>query len=326
MPDYGYLLPTRGIVLSSEDDETLAAKARSDVVGLAERAEAMGFGSVWVGDSVLAKPRLEPLSTLASVATATDAVALGTAVYLPPLRDPIHVAHLTATLDQLSGGRFRFGVGVGIGPDVEAEYANLGVPFEERGPRLSELLSVVTELWSGEVVDFDGRFYRLEDASIGFGPVGKPPVYIPTAAFDPTEGFPGPIRDRLVEHGDGWLPITVSPEAYETAISAVHGFLEEAGRDPATLDPAIYVDVVIDEDEDVAVEQAREFYDRYYPAWGTLSDEQVRSHGAFGPPARVAARLEEYAEAGVETMLVRFTNPRQREQLRRFDDAVGVDS
>ena len=324
MPDYGYLLPTRGIVLSSEDEEALSARAQSDIVGLAERAETMGFGSVWVGDSVLAKPRLEPLSTLAAVATATDAVDLGTAVYLPPLRDPVHVAHLTATLDQLSGGRFRFGVGVGIGPDVEAEYANLGIAFEERGPRLSELLEVVTALWSGESVDFDGRFYELEDASIGFGPVGKPPVYVPTAAFDPTEGFPGPIRDRLVEHGDGWLPISVSPEAYETSLSAIRGFLEEAGRDPATFDPAIYLDVVIDEDEDAAVERARAFYDRYYPAWGTLSDEQVRAKGAFGPPAAVAERVEEYAEAGVETMAVRFTAPDQRTQLRRFDEAVGV--
>ncbi len=326
MPDYGYLLPTRGIVLSSADEETLAAKARSDIVGLAERAETMGFGSVWVGDSVLAKPRLEPLSTLSAVATATDAIGLGTAVYLPPLRDPVHVAHLTATLDQLSGGRFRFGIGVGIGPDVEAEYANLGVPFEERGPRLSELLEVVTVLWSGESVDFDGRFCELEDASIGFGPVGKPPIYIPTAAFDPTEGFPGPIRDRLVEHGDGWLPINVSPAGYETSLSAIRGFLEEAGRDPAALDPAIYLDVVIDEDEDAAIEQARDFYDRYYPAWGRLSDEEVLAKGVFGPPAEVAARLKEYAEAGVETMAVRFTTPQQREQLRRFDEAVAVDS
>ena len=325
MPDYGYLLPTRGIVLSSDDGETLAAKARSDIVGLAERAEATGFGSVWAGDSVLAKPRLEPLSTLAAVATATRGVDLGTAVYLPPLRDPVHVAHLTATLDQLSGGRFAFGVGVGIGADVEAEYDNLGVPFEERGPRLSELLDVVTALWTGKRVDHDGRFYRLEDASIGFGPVGKPPVYVPTAAFDPTEGFPGPIRDRLVEHGDGWLPINVSPEAYATSLSAIRGFLEEAGRDPAAFDPALYVDVVIDEDEAAAIDRAREFYDRYYPAWGRLSDEEVRGHGAFGPPALVAERLEAYAEAGVETMLVRFTTPRQREQLRRFEDAVGLD-
>ncbi|MFW6384641.1 MAG: LLM class flavin-dependent oxidoreductase, partial [Halodesulfurarchaeum sp.] len=68
MPSYGYLLPTRGVVLSSDDSSTLAAKVESDVVGLARRAEALGFSGVWVGDSVLAKPRLDPLSTLAAVA------------------------------------------------------------------------------------------------------------------------------------------------------------------------------------------------------------------------------------------------------------------
>lgn len=76
----------------------------------------MGYRSVWVGDSVLAKPRLEPLSTLAAVATATSAVELGTAVYLPVLRHPIHVAHATATVDQLSGGRLSLGLVLASGP------------------------------------------------------------------------------------------------------------------------------------------------------------------------------------------------------------------
>jgi alkanesulfonate monooxygenase SsuD/methylene tetrahydromethanopterin reductase-like flavin-dependent oxidoreductase (luciferase family) len=92
---------------------------------------------------------------------------------------------------------------VGIGPEVRAEYENLGIPFAERGPRLIELLGVVRKLWSGEPVDHDRRFYDFDGASIGFGPARDQLVYVPTAAFDPTEGFPAPIRDRLVEHGDG---------------------------------------------------------------------------------------------------------------------------
>lgn len=322
MPKYGYLLPTRGIVLSSDDESTLASKVQSDVVGLARRAESMDFDGVWVGDSVLAKPRLEPLSTLAAVATATDAVELGTAVYLPTLRDPIHVAHQAATVDLLSGGRLGLGIGVGIGPDVEREYENLGFDFGTRGARMDELLDVVTRLWDDDAVDYDGEFFQLESASIGFAPARDPPIYIPTAAFDPSGGFPASIRDRLVAHGDGWLPIGLSPDTYATSLDRIHSILKAAGRDPDAFEPAFYLDAVIDEKESTAIEEAREFYDRYYPAWDRLSDEEVRRRGAFGPAAELAETLEAYSEAGVENVVVRFTARNQRSQLRRFADVV----
>lgn len=319
MVDFGYLLPTRGIVLTSDDATTLTAKTRAEVLEAASRAEGLGFSSVWVGDSVLAKPRLEPLSTLSAVAERTDAVDLGTAVYLPALRDPVHVAHATATLDQLSGGRLSLGVGVGIGSDVAAEYENLGISYEERGPRTAELLEVLMALWSGESVTYDGRFYDLTEASIGFQPAGSPPIYVSSAAFDLDEGFPAPIRDRIATHGDGWLPIAVPPATYADGLASVREFVADAGRDPDAVDPALYLDVVVDEEER-ALQEAREFYDRYYPAWNTLSDDEVRDHGVFGPPARVAETIDEYADAGAETVVVRFTATDQREQLRRFAD------
>lgn len=322
MPKYGYLLPTRGIVLTSDDAPTLAAKVESNILGLAQRAETIGFQSVWVGDSVLAKPRLEPLATLAGVASVTDAVDLGTAVYLPPLRDPIHVAHHTATVDQLSGGRLALGIGVGIGADVEAEYANLDLEFSTRGKRMDELLEVLTGLWTGEAVDYTGEFFQLSNASIGFEPARKPPVYIPTAAFDPTDGFPAGIRDRLVTYGDGWMPIALSPDDYAASLERVYELLEDAGRETASFDPAYYIDAVIDEDESAAIDEARDFYDRYYPAWDRLSDDEVRARGQFGPAADLVDTLDAYDEAGVETMIVRFTATDQRTQLRRFADLM----
>lgn len=323
MVDYGYLLPTRGIVLTSGDPSTLASKVESDIVGLSRRAEAMGFDGVWIGDSVLAKPRLEPLSTLAAVATATDAVDLGTAVYLPTLRNPVHVAHLTATVDQLSGGRVAIGIGVGIGADVEAEYVNLGLDFQTRGRRMDELLDILTALWDGEPVNYTGEFFELDNASIGFGPVRPPPIYIPTAAFDPTDGFPRGIRNRLIDYGDGWLPISLDPTDYAESLAEIDTLLEQAGRNPNTFDPAYYIDAVIDNDEAAAIDKAREFYDRYYPAWDRLTDEEIRGRGAFGPAENLAETLDAYDDAGVETMIVRFTARDQRIQLQRFADLMG---
>lgn len=322
MASFEYLLPTRGIVLGSRNMETLAARTEADVIGLARRAEALGYGGVWVGDSVVAKPRLEALSTLAAVGAATESVQLGTAVYLPPLRHAVHVAHQAATVDQTSGGRLALGVGVGIGPDVAAEYANLGVPFDSRGERLNDLLAAVTKLWTGEPVGHDGPHYALEDASIGFGPAGDLPVYVASAAFDPSGGFPSSIRERIVEYGDGWLPISLAPGTYADGLLTIRGMLEDAGRNPAAFDPGYYIDVVIDEDEAAAIQAGREYYDAYYPAWDTLTDDEVRAKGAFGPGAYVAETIEEYVGAGVETMVVRFTTSDQRAQLHEFIDLV----
>jgi alkanesulfonate monooxygenase SsuD/methylene tetrahydromethanopterin reductase-like flavin-dependent oxidoreductase (luciferase family) len=322
MARYGYLIPTRGSVLESDDRETLAARTAADVVGLAERAEAIGLDSVWVGDSVLAKPRHDAFSTLAALSTATEAVDLGTAVHLPALRHPVHVAHQTATIDQLSGGRLRFGVGVGRGSAVAAEHAALDVPFGERGARLDELLEVVTGLWGGEPIDYEGEFYQLRDASIGFEPVREPPIYVASAAFDPAEGFPRRIRERLLEHGGGWLPIGVDPDTYAQGLDRIRSALTEAGRSSKTFDPALYLNVVVDDDESRAIESARRFYDRYYPSRGMLTEQQIRDLGAFGPAADVAETLAAYRDAGVERFVVRFTSRDQRTQLRRFTDVI----
>src|SRR5437899_216038 len=104
----GLLLPSREALLWGDSD-------LSFVVGAARRAEEAGYDSVWVGDSLLARPRGEPLALLAAVAGATSRVTLGTAVLLPLLRNPLSLAHAIATLDRLAKGR----VVVGIGPGAE---------------------------------------------------------------------------------------------------------------------------------------------------------------------------------------------------------------
>lgn len=324
MTTFGYLLPTRGIVFSSTSNAELTARASADVVGLARRAEALGYGAVWVGDSVLAKPRLEPLVTLAAVAATTDAIELGTAVYLPALRHPVHVAHATATLDQLSGGRLSLGVGVGVRPPEREEMEQLGVDYELRGATLNETLAVVSKLWEGEPVDHDGERYELDGASIGFEPARAPEIYVASAAFSPSEGFPPTVRRRLAAHGDGWLPIAMAPEEYAAGLERIRELLAEAGRPRNAVDPAYYVDVVLADSEAAALEEAREFYRAYYGeqvAYGSkrsLSDEEIRRRGAFGPVEAVERRLAEYVEAGVERFVVRFPAADQREQLRAF--------
>lgn len=321
MVDHGYVLPTRGLVLDSDGSQDQLARAQGCST-LARMAESIGFSSVWVGDSVLAKPRLDPLSTLAAVAAETDAVELGTAIHLPHLRRPVAVAQQAATVDLLSGGRLSLGVGVGSGDSVTTEHEQLGVPFERRGRVLDETLDIVRGLWDSPLDGYDGDFVTLEDADIGLRPPSELPIYVASASFDPRDGFPEPIHQRIADHGDGWLPIAKSPTMYADGIDRARDIVRDAGRDQSAFEAAYYQDVVIAETREAALDQAHDFIASYYPEWGELSDEQLERRGAFGPPSVVAEHLEEYADAGVETFVTRFATSDQHAQFRRFRELV----
>ncbi|MEF8857284.1 MAG: LLM class flavin-dependent oxidoreductase, partial [Haloplanus sp.] len=98
----------------------------------------------------------------------------------------------------------------------------------------------------------------------------------------------------------------------------VRAALSDAGRDPDRLDAAYYMDVAVGDDEAAAIDTARKFYEAYYPGLNDLSDEEVRGRGTFGSPEMVSETLDDYADAGVETMVVRFATTNQRVQLDRF--------
>jgi alkanesulfonate monooxygenase SsuD/methylene tetrahydromethanopterin reductase-like flavin-dependent oxidoreductase (luciferase family) len=146
-PKLGYLLPTRERIMEGEP-------ATGVLLDLAEQAEALGYDSIWVGDSLLARPRHEPLTLLAGVAGRVPRVMLGTAVLLPALRNPVLLAHQVATLDQVSEGRFILGVGIARDvPNIRAEFAAAGVPFEKRVGRMMEGLRLCRALWTGKKVE-----------------------------------------------------------------------------------------------------------------------------------------------------------------------------
>ncbi len=156
----GYLLPTREQVMRGRP-------GAAPLLALAERAEGLGFDSIWVGDSILARPRHEPLTLLSAVAARTRRAELGTAVLLPALRNPVVLAHGIATLDQISEGRFILGVGIASDvPNIRAEFVACGVPFEKRVGRMLEGLRLARELWTGKPVTWNGR-WAVEEATLG---------------------------------------------------------------------------------------------------------------------------------------------------------------
>ena len=172
---------------------------------------------------------LEPLVTLGAISAVTRRIGLGTGVLVLPQRQPALVAKQVATLDVLSSGRVRLGVGVGW---QRSEYESLGVPFEERGRRIDEAITLMRRYWTESSVTFRGYFYRAEAMGMDPKPVqpGGPPIWL--------GGDSEPALRRVGRLGDGWMAMPDSDEAVLSApqnLAIIKAAAEAAGRDPAKI-------------------------------------------------------------------------------------------
>jgi len=159
----GILLPTRGIILANS-----APKNADLIIDMAELIEEASLDSVWVGDSLYSKPRMEPLSTLAAIASRTKKVRLGTSVLLAALRHPVMLAQAINTLDLLSSGRTILAVGAGgaFTPSQIKEWEIAGVDIHTRGKRLEEVVHIIKLLEKNLPLSFKGQFFELNKVTM----------------------------------------------------------------------------------------------------------------------------------------------------------------
>ena len=290
-PRIGYLLPTRERIM--EGAPTIGV-----LLDLATRAEALGYDSIWAGDSLLARPRHEPLTLLAGVAGRVPRVGLGTAVLLPALRNPVLLAHQVATLDQVSEGRFILGVGIARDvPNIRTEFAAAGVPFEKRVGRMMEGLRLCRALWSGEPVDWDGRWLVRGGvlAPTPFRP-GGPPIWI--------GGNTAASLERVGKTFDGWFPNAPEPELFSRQWEEVRTTASAAGRDPSQLSAAMYLTLTVDDDAARATSRMDAFLEGYYGAPASVLRQRQAVYS--GPASGVASWLDGYARAGATDLVLRF--------------------
>jgi probable F420-dependent oxidoreductase len=172
-------------------------------------------------------PILEALVTLGAIAVVTSRIKLGTEVLVLPQREPTLVAKQVATLDTLSGGRMRLGVGVGW---QESEYEALGEDFHTRGSRMDEAIALLRTYWTDSQVTFSGKHYRA--TAMGMEPKppqgGRLPIWV--------GGIADAALRRAGRLGDGWLASRIGDAEHgRRAIETVRRHAEAAGRDPATI-------------------------------------------------------------------------------------------
>jgi probable F420-dependent oxidoreductase len=275
------------------------------LLALAERAEGLGFDSIWVGDSLLARPRHDPLTLLAAVAARTKKAELGTAVLLPALRNPVVLAQQIATLDQISEGRYILGVGIASdNPPIRAEFVAAGVPFEKRAGRMLEGLRLCRELWSGKPVSWNGRWV-VENSTLGPTPhrPGGPPIWI--------GGMVRAARERVGRLYDGWFPNAPDAKGWGEQFREIQDIAREAGRKPGDVVGATYLTLTIDDDKNRAEQRIDGFMENYYgvPAAAMRS----RQANYAGPAAGAGEWLKSYVDEGASHLVLRFAGEPERQ-------------
>ena len=308
----GVLLPTRALVMTDEPP-----KDANPVLEMALRAEAAGLDSVWVGDSLSAKPRMEPLTTLAALATRTERVRLGTAVLLGALRHPVLLAQMVGTLDLLSQGRAVLAVGAGgaFNEAQKQEWSIAGVNPRQRGRRLEEVVQVVKALGTGHLESHQGRHFQLENVAMRPVPVqaeGVPVLFACHLRAKREAQF-----KRAARLGDGFISISEPPSEFKEVGRRVAGYASEAGRDPASMERVFYMTTNLNPDPTEAEKEADQWIRLYYGVniWREL-------WGPWGPPDKLAESIRTYQAAGATEVIVRFASFSPLKQFQTFVDEV----
>jgi probable F420-dependent oxidoreductase len=204
----------------------------------AKAAEELGYQHILAYDHVLGanpasrpgwrppythkSPFHEPFVLFGYLAGLTKTIELVTGIIVLPQRQTALVAKQAASLDVLSGGRLRLGIGIGWNA---VEYEALGANFKDRGARSEEQVQLMRRLWTEELVTFEGRWHKVSDAGLNPQPVQRPiPVWF--------GGTDDRALRRLARLGDGWFPLLAPDEKCRDAIQRVAVYAREAGRDP----------------------------------------------------------------------------------------------
>jgi alkanesulfonate monooxygenase SsuD/methylene tetrahydromethanopterin reductase-like flavin-dependent oxidoreductase (luciferase family) len=305
---FGVLLPTREAVMSGWRDP-------AEIYRLAERAEALQFHSVWVGDSLTARPRVEALATLAAVGARTRRVRLGTSVFLAALRQPVLLAYQLASVDWLSGGRIDLGIGYGRPNDKahELEYRQVGLTAENRIKRSEEIVNILRRLWRENDVTYEGSFCRFEHVTLEPKPAqsGGIPIWLASNEVEPG------LR-RVARMGDAWINNIKTAEAYRQCWDKIRIYAADAGRDPLAVHPSIYMTVAGGAKSDAQEGMAflAQYYNRSYEA---VANSMLCVTGSWD---EVIDSIEAYREAGARTVVLRFAARDQTRQLESCADAL----
>ncbi len=313
---FGLTLSNRGVALRAFTTAQLL-----DLASAADECDMLHH--VWVGDSILNKPRLEPIALLGAVAGRTRRVRLGVGCMATIVqRHPVLFALQWASLDVISNGRTLLaaclGYPGGFTPSGDKELEVMGIQARERPRRFEEIIQALRLLWSDPHATFHGRYYSFDDVDLVPKPVQQPcPIWIasnPTERMVGADGVERALR-RVAKHADGWMTGTTLPVDFKEKWTRIRQYAAEAGRDPLTLKSCMYYGFNVQSAARRAVQQTKEFLEAYYAPM-EFPEAWLPSWAASSTLDEVIATLRGYIDAGADLITLRPTSWDQEGQYR----------
>ena len=268
------------------------------ILAYAERAEALGFESLWAWDHVIlgvepAFPILDAVGILTAIAARTRTIKLGTGVMVLPLRNPTVTAKALGTLDVISQGRLILGVAAGW---YAREFDAVGVPFKQRGRMFERNLDILTRLWTEDRVTLRVDEFNLREAVMRPRPTQqpRPPILI--------GGYVDAVLKRVATHADGWLTYFYTPESYRRSWDKIMGFARDTGRDPRTLTGTNQLAIYVGQSRAETEAPMRHWLQTEWDvaAWS----ESTIEHAIRGNVEECVDQLRAHLETGVDRIIL----------------------
>ena len=305
------------------------AEAFREAFDLIDMAEETGLDSVWLGEMHFNPQRSvlsAPIVVASAIASRTKRLRVGMAVQVLPLINPLRLAEEAATVDQISEGRFEYGVGRS---GNARSYEIMGVPYDESKERFQEALDIIMEAWKGEPFSYHGKYNDIENASVSPMPYQKPHPKIRLASTS---------EDSFTRVGRLGFPIFLSMRGMdvhelETNLKDYRKAWQEAGHPGDAGDISVRIPMYIGLTEEEAIGDPREsievYFDRMRKLYeGRTSEDNLGGHGETASFERSASRAERLAKISyqeiLDTKVIFGTPERVIDRLRQFKETLGL--
>jgi alkanesulfonate monooxygenase SsuD/methylene tetrahydromethanopterin reductase-like flavin-dependent oxidoreductase (luciferase family) len=317
---FGLTLPNRGVLFGATTPGQLLEISR-------EADQSNVWSTIWVGDSLVAKPRLESITLLSAIAAVTNRVRLGPACFASfTTRHPVELAIQWASLDLIAEGRTILCVclgGAGNG-DWGTESRILEIERSQRLPRFEEGIQTLRELWTQDRVNHRGQIWNFEDYELLPKPQQKPhpPIWIannPHTVGGDERALERSFR-RVARLADGWMTHSIPPDEFVRRWGRVKEYAQEEGRaipDDAT---CLYHNINVNPDRGAAMAETKKFLDLYYTA--NFTPERIDQWAAVGSVDYCVESLRAWKKSGIGEITLRLCSWDQASQFEKVVNEV----
>ena len=317
---YGLTLSNRSVLLGMSTVEEMV-----DLAVKADQADV--WNSVWLGDSIFAKPRLDALVALGALAARTERVELGVGCMASmPLRDALLLAYQWLSFDCLSGGRSIFvacqGQREAGGGKFAEEFAAFGIDPSTRSRRMEEAIEILRLVSTTENASYEGSYNRFDHVTVLPRPVRQPlPIWV---TANPNPAFPK-LSERALRRvarlGDGWMTTANTPDSFATNLAAIRKYATEEGRTLGEgFEACLYYNIHVTDDRDRGMEEVASYLKDYY---GVDYDRAfLKRWVAIGDPERCTDLIREFVAAGATTITLRLVGDDEAGQFVRVTEEV----